>query len=213
MTGSGRLLVALTGGIASGKSTVGRWLRELGCTVSDSDQLVAELYQPGQPGAEAVGALFSADVLAPDGSVDRQKLADRVFSDSDELRKLETAIHPLVGKAFAELVASSTGIVVYEVPLLAEKGGRGRFDVVVTVESDKDVRLERAIERGVDADSARARMKIQASSESRVALADFVLQNDGGLDELKEQVGELARELHRRLADRKGTKLNSFLKR
>ena len=201
MTGQGRLLVALTGGIASGKSTVGRWLRELGCTVSDSDQLVAELYRPGQPGAEAVHTLFSADVLAADGSVDRQKLADRVFSDPDELRKLEAAIHPLVGKAFAELVASSTGIVVYEVPLLAEKGGRGRFDVVVTVESDRDVRLERAIARGVDADSARARMKIQASSESRVALADFVLHNDGGLDELKEKVGELARELSDRLPD------------
>ncbi len=195
-----RLLVGLTGGIASGKSTVGRWLRELGCHVADSDQLVADLYRPGEAGAAAVRELFGAQMLDADGAVDRPALAAVVFGDEAERRRLEAAIHPLVGNAFREFVAEHDGIVVYEVPLMVETGGgRGRFDRVVTVEADPELRLQRAIERGVDPESARARLAAQVSNESRIAIADHVLRNDGSLQNLREQVESLVADLEARL--------------
>jgi len=191
-------VVGLTGGIASGKSTVGNLLRELGCIVSDSDRLVAELYQPGARGTEEVSRLFSDDLLDRDGAVDKQKLAAVVFNDKEELRRLEAAIHPLVGAAFAKLVEQSPGIVVFEVPLLVETGGGSRYDYVVTVEADPDLRIERAVTRGVDRESAEARQRAQADTESRVAAADWVLRNDGTLEELEEQVEELVKELEKK---------------
>jgi dephospho-CoA kinase len=194
------LTVGLTGGIASGKSTVGRWLEELGCLVSDADRLVAELYQPGAAGTAAVREIFSKDVLDPRGAVDKPKLAELVFNDQPALRKLEAAIHPLVGQAYAALVEDADGIVVFEAPLLVETGGAERYDVLVTVEADAKRRLERAIARGVDAKSARARIRQQTDSASRMARADFVLHNDGTLDELRAQVEELVAELEHRLA-------------
>lgn len=196
------LRVALTGGIASGKSTVGGWLRELGCTVSDSDQLVAELYQPGQPGTAVVRELFSKDLIDADGAVDRAKLADRVFADPAELRELEAAIHPLVGRAYANLVARSEGILVFEVPLLVETGGADRYDAVVTVEAAPALRLQRAVERGVDPASAKARIAAQTDSESRRAVADYVLENEGPIEELRQQVEDLMAALEERLAER-----------
>ena len=194
-----RLLVGLTGGIASGKSTVGRWLGELGCSVADSDQLVAELYRPGKAGAEAVRSLFGPDMLDEDGAVDRTALAALVFEDREQKRKLEAAIHPLVGDAFRSWAEGSDGIVVYEVPLLVETGGRGRFDVVLTVEADPELRIARAVERGVDAGSARARLAAQASSASRMDIADYVLHNDGSLADLRAQVERIVVDLNERL--------------
>lgn len=196
------LRVALTGGIASGKSTVGGWLRELGCIVSDSDQLVAELYQPGQPGTAAVRKLFSKDLLDADGAVDRAKLADRVFADPAELRKLEAVIHPLVGQAYASLVARSEGILVFEVPLLVETGGADRYDAVVTVEARPALRLQRAVDRGVDPASAKARIATQTDSASRRAVADYVLENEGSIEDLHRQVEDLVAALEERLAER-----------
>ncbi len=192
-------IVALTGGIASGKSTVGRWLRELGCTVADADSLVAELYRPGAVGAAAVRDLFGEGFLDSAGAVLHPKLADLVFNNTAALRRLEAAIHPLVGKAFQDLVASSDGIVIFEVPLLAETSGKSRYDAVVTVEADPELRIARAIERGVDPDSARARLEAQADSATRIALADYVLHNEGSLDELRKQVEELVAKLNKRL--------------
>ena len=194
-----RLLVGLTGGIASGKSTVGRWLRDLGCSVADSDQLVAELYRPGEAGAEAVRRLFGPDMLDEDGAVDRATLAAVVFGDLGQRRKLEAEIHPLVGQAFRTWAEANDGIVVYEVPLLVETGGRGRFDVIVTVEADPERRIERAIERGVDEESARARLAAQASSASRIDSADYVLHNDGSLADLRAQVERIVVDLKLRL--------------
>lgn len=191
-------VVGLTGGIASGKSTVGNLLRKLGCIVSDSDRLVAELYQPGARGTEEVSRLFSDALLDRDGAVDKQKLAAVVFNDKEELRRLEAAIHPLVGAAFAKLVERSPGIVVFEVPLLVETGGGSRYDYVVTVEADPDLRIERAVTRGVDRESAEARQRAQADTESRVAAADWVLRNDGTLEELEEQVEKLVKELEKK---------------
>lgn len=192
------LRVGLTGGIASGKSTVARLLREAGCTVVDADALVAELYRPGEPGAEAVRKLFGENVLTPQGGVDHEALAKEVFDDPQARRRLEAAIHPLVGQRFAQLSAQSDGIVVFEATLLVETGGGRRFDVLVTVEADPELRLQRAVERGLDRASAEARLRAQASSAERRAAADIVVENEGSLAELEARVAEVAAELRRR---------------
>lgn len=184
------LQVGLTGGIASGKSTVGTMLAELGCVVTDADALVADLYEPGERGAAAVAELFGPEMLKLDGGVDKEALGRLVFRDLASRKRLEQAIHPLVGQRYLEVLeaAGDGAVVVFEVPLLAEGGGRGRYDAVVTVEAPEQLRLDRAVERGLDRDQAEARMAAQATSEQRRAVADFVIENTGGLAELRSQV-------------------------
>ena len=184
------LRVGLTGGIASGKSTVGAMLAEMGCVVTDADALVADLYRPGEPGARAVADLFGPKMLTTDGSVDKEALGPAVFADPASRKRLEQAIHPLVGQRYLEILESAGdgAVVVFEVPLLAETGGRGRYDAVVTVEAPADLRLDRAVERGLDRDQAAARMEAQARSEDRRAAADFVIENTGSLDQLRAEV-------------------------
>jgi dephospho-CoA kinase len=193
------LIVGLTGGIASGKSTVARLLAERGCQVADADRLVADLYRPGQAGAEAVRELFGESMLDDEGAVDRAALAELVFGDAAARGRLERAIHPLVGLAFQRLTASATGILVYEVPLLVETGGASRYDTIVTVEADPDLRIERAVARGVDRESALARLAAQADSAQREAVAQHVLRNDGDLAHLERQVDDLVAALRERL--------------
>ncbi len=194
------LRVGLTGGIASGKSTVGAMLAELGCVVTDADALVADLYRPGQPGARAVADLFGPEMLKADGSVDKEALGPAVFADPASRRRLEQAIHPLVGQRYVEILESAGegAVVVFEVPLLAETGGRGRYDAVITVEAPADLRLDRAVERGLDRDQAAARMEAQARSEDRRAAADFVIENTGSLAELRVQVQRVLAALRKR---------------
>ena len=196
-----RLTVGLTGGLASGKSTVARWLEEKGLTVVDADRLVADLYRPGRPGAAAVARLFGDEMLDERGGVDHRKLGALVFSDPSAKRALEGAIHPLVGEAFRDRIEQARGIVIMEATLLVETGGADRYDVLVTVEADPELRLRRAVERGVDPESARARLAAQASSEARIAAADYVLWNEGSLEALREQVDDLAKALATRLAE------------
>ena len=181
------LRVGLTGGIASGKSTVGAMLAEMGCVVTDADALVADLYRPGEPGARAVADLFGPRMLRTDGSVDKEALGPAVFADPASRKRLEQAIHPLVGQRYLEILdsAGDGAVVVFEVPLLAETGGRGRYDAVVTVEAPAALRLDRAVRRGLDRDQAAARMEAQARSEDRRAAADFVIENTGNLAELR----------------------------
>lgn len=184
------LRVGLTGGIASGKSTAGAMLAELGCVVTDADALVAELYQPGEPGAQAVADLFGPRMLKADGAVDKDALGRAVFADPASRKRLEQAIHPLVGQRYLEVLESAGdgAVVVFEVPLLAETGGRGRYDAVVTVEAPAALRLDRAVLRGLDRDQAAARMAAQARSADRRAAADFTIENTGSLDALRERV-------------------------
>lgn len=184
------LRVGLTGGIAGGKSTVGAMLAEMGCTVTDADALVAELYRPGEPGARAVAELFGPRMLKADGSVDKDALGRTVFADPAARKRLERAIHPLVGQRYLEVLAAAGdgAVVVFEVPLLAETGGRGRYEAVVTVEAPAELRLDRAVARGLDRDQAAARMEAQARSRDRRAAADFTIENDGGLEELRARV-------------------------
>lgn len=196
-----RLLVGLTGGLAAGKSTVARLLGERGATVVDADRLVADLYRAGEPGATRVRELFGDEVLREDGSVDHTKLSARVFADTEARRRLEAAVHPLVGERFREIADRAGGIVVLEATLLVEAGWANSFDVVVTVEAPLELRLARAVARGLDAAEARRRLEAQGSGEARRAAAQRVLHNDGDPEHLREQVDAMLRDLRQRLAE------------
>jgi dephospho-CoA kinase len=196
------LLVALTGGIGSGKSTVARMLAERGATVIDADDLARRAIEPGSDGMVKVGDRFGPGVVARDGSVDRSALAGVVFADDDARGDLEAIVHPEVARLFAEEVArlrDGDAVVVYEVPLLVETGIAPAFDVVVTLSATRDVRADRLrADRGMTEDSIRERMKAQASDAAREVIADEVIRNDGSLDELERQVEALWQRLRTR---------------
>lgn len=196
----GALRVGLTGGLASGKSTVARELARAGFTVVDADRLVADLYRAGAAGTRAVERLFGPGLLAADGAVDKPALARRVFADPRARARLERAIHPLVRAAFAEIARQRPGVVVLEATLLVEAGDAPDFDFLVTVEAPEEVRLRRAVERGLPEEEARARLAAQGAGDARRAAADRVLVNDGDLRRLRREVARLAEELRRRAA-------------
>ena len=193
--------VGLTGGIASGKSTVARLLAERGAAVIDADRLVASLYEPGEPGARAVAELFGEEALDATGAVDRERVAEIVFHGPEGARarqRLEAAIHPLVRRRFAEMArAADADVVVLEATLLVEAGYGPDFDTVVTVEADPEVRLERAIARGMSEEEARRRLTAQGEGDVRRAGADRVIRNDGTLDDLEREVDRLLAELRK----------------
>jgi len=195
-----RLRVGLTGGLASGKSTVARRLARAGFRVVDADQLVADLYRPGEPGARAVAELIGPAAIRPDGTVDKVAVARRVFADPLLLRRLESAIHPLVLAAFARVAEQTEGVAVLEATLLVESGFAPDFDFVVTVEAPEEVRLRRAVRRGLGPDEARARLAAQCDAADRRAAAHLVLENDGDLRRLRRATDELTAELRRRCA-------------
>jgi dephospho-CoA kinase len=199
-----RLLVGLTGGMAAGKSTVARLMADHGCTVVDADRLVADLYRAGEAGAARVEELFGRDVLAADGSVDHRALAARAFADPGARKRLEEAIHPLVRERFSAIAADAEGIVVLEATLLVEAGWPDAFDVVVTVEAPRDLRLARAIARGLPPAEAERRLLAQGDGAARRARADRVVENAGDADALRQAVAALVRDLRLLLADRDG---------
>ena len=199
------LRVGLTGGLASGKSTVSQWLRDAGFEVVDADRLVAELYQPGGEGAAAVRDLFGPGMLDERGAVDHAKVAARVFSDPAARASLEAAIHPLVRKRFVEIAAQAQGVVVLEATLLVEAGYGPGFDLIVTVEAPCELRLERAIARGVNPESARARLLAQGDGEQRRRAAHRLIDNSGDERHLRRQTDEMIDELKRLAAGRRQT--------
>jgi dephospho-CoA kinase len=184
------LRIGLTGGIGSGKSTAAARFAQLGAVVIDADQIAREVVAVGTPGLAEVVERFGAEVLLPDGSLDRPKLGELVFGDSQALADLNAIVHPLVAERSAELMvaAGPDAVVVYDVPLLVENDLAGNFDVVVVVEAPLEVRLARLASRGLAAEEARARIARQASDEQRRAVATVVLDNSGGRAELAEQV-------------------------
>jgi len=196
------LRVGLTGGLASGKSTVAGWLRDAGFQVVDADRLVAELHQSGGEGAAAVRALFGPEMLNERGGVDHTKVAARVFKDPEARFALESAVHPLVRKKFEELVAKAQDIIVLEATLLVEAGYAPGFDLIVTVEAPCELRYQRAVSRGLDPDSARGRLLAQGDGEQRRNAAHRILDNSGDLAHLRRQADELMVEL-RRLAEKR----------
>ncbi len=193
-----RLLVGLTGGLASGKSTVARWLGKAGFLVVDADRVVADLYAPGGRGAAAVRDLFGPEVLDDDGAVDRPKVAQRVFSDDQARRRLEQAIHPLVRQHFAEISRQADGVVVYEATLLVESGHSENFDLVVSIEAPEERRLAWAVARGMDEAQAGARLAAQGDGAGRRDGVDRMISNHGTLDDLRRKVDELTRSLRER---------------
>lgn len=191
------LTVGLTGGIGSGKSEVSRRLAALGATVIDADQVAREVVEPGTPGLAAVVAEFGPEVLRPDGSLDRERLASVVFGDDDARKRLNAIVHPLVGERTAQLAAEAEaadpdGVLVYDVPLLVEAGLASLYDVVVVVATDVETQVRRLTgKRGMTEADARARIAAQASLEDKLAVATYVIRNDGDLDELDRQVEEV----------------------
>ena len=199
-----RFLVGLTGGIAAGKSTVAGLLREAGLTVVDADRTVAELYQAEGSGAAVVAELFGDGFLTADGAVDHQRLAAAVFADPQARRRLEARIHPLVRQRFRDIAATEPGVAVLEATLLVEADYGPDFDLIVTVEAEPDLRLRRAMARGLDEEGARARLAAQGDGGERRATADFEIRNDAGRDELARQVQALLRRIATRVARAEG---------
>jgi dephospho-CoA kinase len=185
------LVVGLTGGIGSGKSTVARLLADKGAVVIDADRLAREVVEPGTEAYRRVVERFGPGVVAPDGTLDRPALARIVFADPEARRDLERITHPAIGARMAERMAELSGtdaVVVLDVPLLVESG---RTDVagVIVVDCPEEVAVERLVaQRGMDPVDARRRMAAQASREERLARADFVIDNSGSPEELRAQV-------------------------
>ncbi len=186
--------VGLTGGVASGKSTVSAILRELGAVVIDADALAREVVGPGTPGLDAVVATFGPEVLGSDGALDRGRLGALVFADADRRTALEAIVHPLVRARAAELEASapSGAVVVHDIPLLVETGQAGSFDAVLVVDVPAEVQVARAVrDRGWSEDDARTRIGAQASREERLAAATHVIDNAGTPEDLRQRVAEV----------------------
>ncbi|MDI6944321.1 MULTISPECIES: dephospho-CoA kinase [Microbacterium] len=194
-------LVALTGGIASGKSTIARRLAEHGAVIVDADALVREVQAPGQPVLAAIAAEFGDDVLTEDGALDRAALGAIVFGDRERLARLNAIVHPAVKvesqrRFRAALDADPDTVVVYDVPLLAEARGAGEWDRIVVAHAPADVRRRRLVtERGMSEADAAARIASQAGDDERLALADVVIDTSGSLDETLAQADALWRSL------------------
>jgi dephospho-CoA kinase len=191
------LNVGLTGGIGAGKSEVTRRFADLGATIIDADALAREVVDVGTPGLDAVVAEFGEDMLAPDGSLDRDKLAALVFNDDDARQRLNGIVHPLIGERVMQLMVNAQehdpdGVVINDVPLIVEAGVAERYDVIVVVDASEPTQLDRLTQvRGMTEADAKARMSKQASRDERRAIADYVIDNDGDLDALQEQVDEV----------------------
>ena len=174
------LRVGLTGGIASGKSTVRELLAGMGCHTIDADRLVADLYQPGRAGHDALTATYGRSILRDDGSVDRVKLANIAFSDPAEAQKLNELIHPIVIDATEKLLERiEEGIAVVEATLMVESGGRHRYDRMVVVDVDPAVQVERGIARGLTREEVERRIANQIPRLERLLYADYVIDNSG----------------------------------
>ena len=190
--------VGLTGGIASGKSTVSAILSELGAVVIDADAIAREVVARGTPGLEAVVAAFGPELLTPEGDLDRPAMGALVFADPESRKRLEAIIHPLVHRRSAELEAEASdhAVVVHDIPLLAEVGRAGSFDAVVVVDAPTELQVSRMVEdRGWTREEAESRIAAQASREDRLAIATYVVDNTGTLAELRERVEQVYAEL------------------
>ena len=190
-------LVALTGGIASGKSTIARRLAEHGAVVVDADQIVRDVQQPGSPVLRAIAAEFGDGMMREDGSLDRAGLGARVFGDPAAVATLNAIVHPAVRiesqRRFDEAFAADPdAVVVYDVPLLAEARLADPWDVIVVAHAPADVRARRLVElRGLTPSEAAARISSQVSDEERLRLADAVIETGGTVEETLRQTDEL----------------------
>ncbi|WP_107765766.1 dephospho-CoA kinase [Nocardioides terrigena] len=190
--------VGLTGGVASGKSTVSAILAELGAVVIDADALARDVVARGTPGLDAVVAEFGPALLTPAGDLDRPAMGRLVFGDEGARKRLEAIIHPLVIERMATLEAAvdEDDVVVHDIPLLAEGGRADTFDAVVVVDAPRDLQVERMLsERGWTREDAESRIAAQATREQRRAIATHVIDNNGSLEELRARVEAVFDEL------------------
>lgn len=190
------LKVGLTGGIGSGKSAVSALLAEHGAVIIDADRNARAVVAKGTPGLQRVVEAFGPEVLRPDGELDREAVGRIVFSDPEELARLNAIVHPLIAERTAQQTAqaqaSGAGVVVYDVPLLVENGLQGRYDVVIVVAAQPETQLQRLTEqRGMTEADARARIAAQAPLADKVAVATHVIDNDGPRDALAPQVDRI----------------------
>jgi len=190
------LLLGLTGGIGSGKSTVSTLLVEKGAVIIDADAITRSLQQPGQAVFDEIVARFGSTVVGPDGNLDRAGLASIVFADEQAKKDLEHIVHPAVGAEMLKRMqeeADTDHVVVYDVPLLVEAARRAMsFAGVIVVDIDPEVAIQRVVEqRGMDEADVRARIANQASRQERIAVADKVIDNSGSRDDLRRQVDEV----------------------
>ena len=183
------LVVALTGGIGSGKSTVGQMFQDLGAIVTDSDQLAREVVERGTTGFDQIIAAFGDEVLK-NGDLNRAFLAELVFKDPAKREQLEQITHPMIRKAFAKIVesAKSDSIVINQIPLLVESKHDYKFDHVITVSASQEVRIERLINRGMSLTQINQRLQAQSSDIQREQIADSIIRNEGSQAELLSEV-------------------------
>jgi dephospho-CoA kinase len=193
------LLVGLTGGIGSGKSTVAALLRQRGAVVVDADVIARQVVEPKTPALAALVDRFGEQILGSNGKLDRAKLAELAFATEESRRALEAITHPAINEEFTRqmLAAPPDAIVICDVPLLAESDqARNRgYPVVIVVESPIEVRLDRLEQRGITREDALRRISAQASDEERRELATILIDNSGDLSALTERVGQVATEL------------------
>jgi dephospho-CoA kinase len=199
------LLVALTGGIASGKSTVAGRLEELGAVVVDADQVARQVVEPGEPALARIAEEFGPGVIAADGSLDRAAVGAIVFSDPEGRQRLNAITHPAVLDRSRALFAAAgdadpDAIVVYDIPLLVEAGRIDEFDLRVVVHAATETRVSRMIElRGMTREEALHRINSQATDTDRFAIADVVIDADGTLEHTLEQTDALWENLRARV--------------
>lgn len=194
-------LIALTGGIASGKSTIAARLAEHGAVVIDADRIVRDVQTPGSPVLSRIATEFGAGMIRPDGTLDRARLGARVFDDAEALGRLNTIVHPAVKaesqrRFAATLRADPEAIVVYDVPLLVEARIEDHWDLIVVADAPADVRAERLVRhRGFERAHARNRIGVQASDDERRAVADVLIDTSGELSDTLRQADDLWRRL------------------
>jgi len=186
--------VGLTGGVASGKSTVAAMLAELGAVIIDADALAREVVTKGTPGLRAVVDEFGEALLGPDGELDRPAMGRLVFHDDQARKRLEAIVHPLVFERIVELEeqAPAGAVVVHDIPLLAESGRAETFEAVLVVDAPPELQVDRMTrDRGWTDEDARSRVRSQASRADRLAIASHVIENTGTREDLRERVAEV----------------------
>ena len=194
------LIVALTGGIGSGKSTVGELFRQLGAVVVDSDQLAREVVERGSLGFEQIVTLFGDEILK-NGEINRSLLAEIIFKDPAKRKDLEQITHPLIRKAFADIVAKSgdQAIVINQIPLLVESKYEYNFDHVITVSTSENKRIARLLAKGYTQEQIQNRMNSQVCDADREKIADSIIQNNESEKELLPQVEKIWEQLESKL--------------
>lgn len=206
------LVVGLTGGIGSGKSSVGALLRARGATVLDADDAARRVVEPGQPALAAIAERFGNQVVKPDGSLDRDRLGKLVFGGEGTLQDLNNIVHPPVRALLRDAIEKLKGtaeIVVLEIPLLVENRGIA-VDVIVVVDTDAEVAKQRLTARGMNGEDVEKRMASQATRDQRLAAADYVIENNRGESELAAEVEKLWAWLQQRATESRDTSLGTI---